>query len=84
MVILLSAFDGGAPMFDEPALDKLRELGVTRIELLRDERTFGLVLEGWAFDPTRAADAANAALGMRDRKIQTLHQLAHVAVSAAT
>ena len=84
MVILLSAFDGGAPMLDEPALDKLRQLGVTTIELLRDERTFGLVLEGWAFDPVRAADAAHAALRVRDRNVQALHQLAHIAVSPAT
>jgi hypothetical protein len=36
------------------------------------------------FDPVRSADSAHIALGVADREVQTLYQLAHVAVSPAT
>ena len=45
MVVLLDASDRDAPRIDEPALSKLRRLGMT-IELLRDEQTFGFVQRG--------------------------------------
>ena len=63
------------------ALDRL---GVVSVGLAGDERTLAVVVEGWAFDPVRAADAAHAALGVADREVQALYELAHVAVSPAT
>ena len=59
-------------------------LGVASVGLAGDERTLAVVVEGWTFDPVRAADAANAALGGGAREVQALYQLAHVAVSPAT
>jgi len=41
----------------------------------------GLVLEGWALDPGRAAEAANAAVGARDC-VRTLQPLLQMAISA--
>ena len=83
MVVLLDASDGNAPRVDEPALSKLRRLGVTTIELLRDEQTFGLVLEGWAFDTTRFGNAAVAAVAGK-RSARSLHPLIHMAVTASS
>ena len=54
------------------------------VGLVGDERTLAVVVEGWAFDAVRAADTAHAALGMAGQEVQTLYQLAHVAVSPAT
>ena len=62
----------------------LGRLGIASVDLVGDERTLAVVVEGWAFDAVRAADTAHAALGMADRQVQTLYQLAHVAVSPAT
>ena len=42
---------------------RLAGLGVTNVTLLRDTDTIAIVLEGWAFSPTRSARAAAAALG---------------------
>ena len=42
---------------------RLAGLGVTNVTLLRDTDTIAIVLEGWAFNPTRSARAAAAALG---------------------
>ena len=62
----------------------LGRLGVVSVGLVADERTLAVVVEGWAFDAVRATDTAHAALGVADREVQTLYQLAHVAVSPAT
>ena len=43
-------------------VSKLAGLGVTRLELVRDGRTLGIVLEGWMFDPETSADAAAKAV----------------------
>ncbi len=42
---------------------QLAKLGVTNVTLLRDADTVAIVLEGWAFNPTKSARAAAAALG---------------------
>jgi hypothetical protein len=62
----------------------LGRLGVVSVGLVADDRTLAVVAEGWAFDAVRAADTARAALGVTDREVQTLYQLAHVAVAPAT
>jgi hypothetical protein len=43
----------------------------------------GLVVEGWAFDPSRSADAVIAAVGCHCMQVQALQPLLHVTVSAA-
>jgi hypothetical protein len=83
MVVLLDASHGDAPTLDEPALSKLRQLGVTTIELLRDESTLGIVLEGWAFEPSRVGDAAVAAMAW-ERGTRSLQPLLHMAVTASS
>lgn len=71
------------PRLDGSSLDMLRQLGVTSVELLRDEGSFGLVLDGWAFDPARSRDAAVAALGAGP-VARTLLPLVHMAVNDST
>ena len=59
----------------------LAALGVTSLALVRGEETVGLVLEGWAFDPNRAGEAA-AAVGADSAA--TLSALVQMSVSTAT
>ena len=64
------------------ALETLAGLGVTSVALLRDRTTAGLVLEGWAFDPDRAHEAASAALGAGEGEgVRTLRPLMQMAVA---
>ena len=42
---------------------QLAALGVTNVTLLRDADTIAIVLEGWAFNPSRSGRAAASALG---------------------
>ncbi|MBA2524175.1 MAG: hypothetical protein H0V18_00125 [Pyrinomonadaceae bacterium] len=64
------------------ALDALARLGVTSVSLVRDDETAGLVLEGWAFDPVRAHEAASAVTGTCD-EARTLQPVVQMAVSSA-
>ncbi len=56
----------------------LAALGITSVALVRDEETVGVVLEGWAFDASRAGEAATA---VGARSATTLTTLAQMAVS---
>jgi hypothetical protein len=65
------------------AVTALAQLGVTGISVVRDDRTLGLVLEGWAFDPRRSAEAVIEALGRTRLGARTLLPLLDVAVLPA-
>lgn len=83
MLVVLLEEKGREPTLSQRALSELAELGITSVSLLSDERTVGLVLEGWAFDPARSAEAARAAVAGAGTSARTLHPLAQMAVSAA-
>jgi hypothetical protein len=58
---------------------RLGDLGVTSVSVLRDEENVGFVLEGWAFDPDRSAEAAQAIVdgdGCVARKLRPVMQMA--------
>jgi hypothetical protein len=78
MVVVLFPVSGEEPGIKQAALEKLARLGVTSIALLRDSSVVGLVLEGWAFDPRDARQAASAVAGARagTHMLQPLVQMA--------
>jgi hypothetical protein len=80
MVVLLAASET-EPSIQSAAMTELARLGVTSIVLVADERTVGLVLEGWAFDPSTSADAAVAAFAASGSAARTLYPVAEMAVS---
>lgn len=82
MAVVLFPISNDVPALQPAALDVLARLGVTSVSLVRDEETAGLVLEGWAFDPARAHEAASALTGACD-EARTLQPLAQMAVSSA-
>jgi hypothetical protein len=83
MVVILFPISDEEPRLQPAALEKLARLGITTVALLRDTSVAGLVLEGWAFDPRDAPQAACAVAGARE-DIRTLEPLAQMAVSAAS
>jgi hypothetical protein len=82
MAVVLFPISSEVPALRPAALDALARLGVTSVALVRDEETAGLVLEGWAFDPGRANEAASAVTS-RCNEARTLQPLVQMAVSAA-
>jgi hypothetical protein len=66
---------------DEAAAARLAELGVTRVSLLRDDRSIAMVLEGWAFDAGGDAEAAEVALLGRKGRARQLISLAQISLS---
>jgi hypothetical protein len=83
MVVILFPVSDEEPRLQPAALEKLARLGITSVALLRDTAVAGLVLEGWAFDPRDAPQAACAVGGARE-DLRTLEPLAQMAVSAAS
>lgn len=69
---------------DPDTAGELAELGVTSVALTRDDEGHGLVLEGWAFDPDRSAEAACALVSHGSADGRYLRQVMHVAVSASS
>lgn len=82
MVVVLFPVSDEEPTLQPAALEEFARLGITSVSLVRDEQTMGLVLDGWAFDPARADEAACAVAGACD-EVRTLHPLMQMAVSAA-
>jgi hypothetical protein len=82
MVVVIFETSGKEPALPPESLERLADLGVSNVALVRDEATAGLVLEGWAFDPVRARDAVLDTVGV-GTGARTLLPLAQVAVSAA-
>jgi hypothetical protein len=84
--MLMMLFEGnpGERVFREDALRKLARLGITTVSVLRDEETVGLVLEGWAFDPDRSAEAAHEVVAGTTVGARTFHPTTQMAVSSAS
>jgi hypothetical protein len=61
---------------------KLARLGVTSVAVVRDERSVGIVLEGWLLDPARSAGEIGGAFGSASGA-RTLHPVLDLAVSTA-
>jgi hypothetical protein len=84
IVVVLLPVSDAEPSLQPAAISELARLGVTSVAVVRDERTVGLVVEGWAFDPGRSAAAVVAAVAGPSARARTLHPLMEMAVSTAT
>lgn len=80
MVVLVENDVPNVPL-DADVVSELARLGVTNLALVRDERTVGIVLEGWAFDPEASASAALSALAGDRGDARALHPVAQMSVS---
>jgi hypothetical protein len=82
IVVLLPASEN-EPSLQPAAVSELGRLGVTSVSLARDDKTVALVVEGWAFDPSRSAEAVVAAVAGPRSRARMLHPLLHMAVATA-
>jgi hypothetical protein len=80
-MLVLFESDGADVTVDPAAIDELAALGVTHLTLVRDERTVGVVLEGWALDPAGSTHAALAALAGHNGSARVLSPLGELAFS---
>ena len=80
ILVLFEAGEGDVNV-DPAAIDQLALLGVTHLTFVRDARTFGVVVEGWAFEPAVSTDAAVTALSGGDSGVRVLTALGEMALS---
>jgi hypothetical protein len=81
MMVVLIETEVPDVSLDAKTISALGGLGITNLAVVRDERTVGLVLEGWAFDPPTSSEAALAMLGGGDGA-RVLYPLGEMAVTA--
>jgi hypothetical protein len=82
MAMLVAARTGVEPVVGPEAAERLADLGITRISLLRDSEGIGVVLEGWAFNPARTEEAVRVVFPGGNAGVRTLDEVELVAVSA--
>jgi hypothetical protein len=70
LLILLPA--GAKTCLRSESVSALARVGVTSLALVRDERSTGVVVEGWAFDPIGSAAAVIAAVAEPSRQARAL------------
>ncbi len=63
------------------AISPLARLGVTSIAFVRDDRSLGMVVEGWAFDPMTSAEAVKTAVAGRSPIARTLQPVMEMTLS---
>jgi hypothetical protein len=82
IVLLVATPDACEPVVGPGAAAQLRALGISRVSVLRDGPSTGVVLEGWAFRPGDIADATRAIFPSATKEVRTFHEIEHVAVPA--
>ena len=82
LVVLLPASEA-EPSLQPAAIAKLARLGVTSVAVVRDDQSVGLVVEGWAFDPSRSARAVVDAVAGPMPGVRILHPLLELAVTTS-
>lgn len=80
IVLLVATTSAGESIVGPDAAHRLQALGISRISLLRDGSSTGVVLEGWAFDPVQADEATRAIFPGGSAEVRTFHEIEHVAV----
>jgi len=83
VAMLIGGRDIGQPVVGPVTVGRLAALGITRISLLGDQSGFGVVLEGWAFDPARIEEAVRAVFPDRGDAVRVFAEIEQVAVSVA-
>lgn len=78
LVLMPAETEVGLP---SEAILALGRLGVTSIALVRDDRSLGMVVEGWAFDPVTSGDAVLAAVGGPSSGARTLMPVLEMSLS---
>ena len=82
LVLLVPNEKAGIVVGSEVA-GKLADLGVTNVSVLRDERTTGIVLEGWAFDLDRSTEAAVRLVAEESTAVRVLRPIVESALHAS-
>lgn len=83
VAMLIGGRDIGQPVVGPVAVGRLAALGITRVSLLGDQSGFGVVLEGWAFDPARIDEAVRAVFPDHSDAVRVFREIQQVAISPA-
>ncbi len=83
MLMLVAEREAGEPAVGPSVAERLANLGITRVALLRDGVSVGVVLEGWAFSASSADEAVRALFPASRSGVRTFREVQSVVVSPA-
>lgn len=84
IAMLIAGPDAAEPTVGPEAAERLAQIGISRISLLADRLGVGVVLEGWAFDPTRIDEAVRAIFPDGSDGVRILHEVELVTLAASS
>ncbi len=84
VAMLIAGPDAAEPTVGPEAAERLAQIGISRISLLADRLGVGVVLEGWAFDPTRIDEAVRAIFPDGTDGVRILHEVELVTVATTS
>ena len=84
IAMLVTGPDTDEPVVGPEAAERLAELGISRISVLQDPSGIGVVLEGWAFDPTHVQEAVRAMFPDRSADVRVFREVEYVAVTMSS
>ena len=83
MVLLVADSNDGEPLMGPDVAERLANLGISHISLLRELSSTAVILEGWAFDPARSHEVTRAVFPAGGASLRTYHEVQFVGVSSA-
>ena len=83
IAMLIVSEGASEPVVGPGAVGQLARVGITRILVFADRSGRGVVLEGWAFDPTHIEDAIRALFPHGSDGVRILREVELVAVAEA-
>ena len=82
MALLVAESAAGDPVLGPDVAERLAGSGISRMSLLRDRSSVGIVLEGWAFDPTRIDEVLRVLFPASRAEVRVFREVENVVVTA--
>jgi hypothetical protein len=82
MALLVARTAAGEPAVGLDVAERLAEFGISRMSLLRDRSSVGIVLEGWAFDPTQTGEVVRVLFPVGVAEVRVFREVENVVVTS--
>lgn len=82
MALLVARSAAGDPAVGPEVAERLAGSGISRMSLLRDRSSVGIVLEGWAFDPTQMDEVVRVLFPAGVAEVRVFREVENVVVTS--
>jgi hypothetical protein len=82
MALLVASTPAGEPAVGLDIAERLAEFRISRLSLLRDRSSVGIVLEGWAFDPAQIGDVVRVLFPVGVAEVRVFREVENIVVAS--